>query len=50
MKVSDYGVKIANWVADHPNADNQAVMDAKRGFAKEVRCCVWWIKLGTNGY
>lgn len=36
LKVSDYGNKISNWVADHPEATNAEVKTAKMGFAKEI--------------
>lgn len=36
LKTMDYTQKASNWVADHPNATNEAVVSAKRGFAKEV--------------
>jgi hypothetical protein len=36
LKVSDYGEKIAGWVAKHPNATNEEVRAAKLGFAKEI--------------
>lgn len=36
MKVTDYGQKMSDWVADHPTATNEQVKAAKQGFAKEV--------------
>ncbi len=36
LKVSDYGNKVAGWVASHPAATNEAVTAAKKGFAKEI--------------
>lgn len=36
LKVSDYGRKMANWVASHPDATNEQVKAAKVGFAKEI--------------
>lgn len=36
LKVQDYGRKISNWVAKHPDATDMEVREAKRGFAREV--------------
>lgn len=36
LKVTDYGAKISNWVADNPKASDEEVRAAKIGFAKEI--------------
>ncbi len=36
LKVMDYGKKISNWVADHPQASNDEVTAAKKGFSREI--------------
>lgn len=36
MKTNNYAQMAADWVADHPDATNAEVLEAKRGFARHV--------------
>lgn len=51
LKVMDYGKKISNWVASHPNATNEQATEAKKGFSREINSAYGgqnWEALGVD--
>lgn len=50
LKVSDYGNKISSWLASHPNATNEEVVAAKKGFSQEINAAYGGLNWEAMGF
>lgn len=51
LKVMDYQNKVAGWVASHPDATDDALVAAKRGYAREINAAYGglnWEQMGVG--
>lgn len=51
LKVTDYQGKVTGWISKHPEATDRMLIDAKRGFAKEINAAYGglnWEQMGVS--